>query len=90
MCIDAVESINSDLPIKLRLAAIDNGLADEVISKTLEVCKETTLVFDPEPAPILGGCWVSTDDGRTQVNMDWQNITQELADSLATRLLPLL
>ncbi|MCF0247993.1 MAG: V-type ATP synthase subunit E [Synergistes sp.] len=90
MCIEAVESINSDVPLKLRLAAVDNALADEVISKAADVCKGTTFTFDPEPAPILGGCWISTEDGRTQVNMDWQSITQELADSLATRLLPLL
>ena len=43
-----------------------------------------------DPAPILGGCWVITADGHKQVDMDWQSVTQEHADTLAERLLPLL
>ena len=62
----------------------------KVIAKVREVLPDTELVFDPEPAPILGGCWISTKDDRRQVNSDWQSLTQELADTLAERLLPLL
>ena len=51
---------------------------------------EAGITFDPETAPILGGCWVSTNDNRRQVNSDWQSLTQEMADTLAERLLPLL
>ena len=51
---------------------------------------DAEMIFDPEPAPILGGCWISTNDNRRQVNSDWQSLTQEMADTLAERLLPLL
>lgn len=90
MCSDAVESLGTKVQLKLRLSAVDAGLAQTVIAKALSAGKEVKLIFDPEPAPILGGCWVSTADGHRQVNMDWQNLTQEMADSLAERLLPLL
>ena len=90
MCVDAVESLGVKVPLKLRLSAVDAALAEEIIAKTLASNHELTLTFDPDPAPILGGCWISTADGHRQVNMDWQSITQEMADSLAERLLPLL
>ena len=48
------------------------------------------MTADADPAPILGGCWVITADGHKQVDMDWQSVTQEHADTLAERLLPLL
>ncbi len=90
MCIDAVESLGTKTPLKLRLSAVDLALSVEVITKTLALNHELALTFDPDPAPILGGCWVATADGHRQVNMEWQSITQEMADSLAERLLPLL
>ena len=90
MCVDAVESLGVKVPLKLRLSAVDAALAEEIIAKTLASNHELSLTFDPDPAPILGGCWISTADGHRQVNMDWQSITQEMADSLAERLLPLL
>ena len=90
ICVDAVNSLREKEGLKFRLSAVDLGLADKVISKVSEVLPGTELVFDPEPAPILGGCWVSTKDNRRQVNSDWQSLTQEMADTLAERLLPLL
>ena len=90
MCIDAVDSLGAKVPLKMRLSAVDLGLAVGVIDKVCAVRPALTLTFDPDPAPILGGCWVATADGHRQVNMDWQSLTQEMADSLAERLLPLL
>jgi V/A-type H+-transporting ATPase subunit E len=48
------------------------------------------MVFDHDPAPIIGGCWVTSEDGRRQINADWQSRTQEMADVIADRLLSLL
>ncbi len=48
------------------------------------------MTFDHEPIPILGGCWVESADGKRQINADWQSRTQEVADTLADRLLELL
>ena len=90
MCIDAISSFRENDGLKLRLSAIDHGLANDLISKVREIMPDVDLVFDADPAPILGGCWLSTHDDRRQVNSDWQNLTQEMADTLAERLLPLL
>ncbi|HAJ93997.1 MAG TPA: ATPase [Synergistaceae bacterium] len=90
MCIDAINSLRETNGLKLRLSAVDAGLADSVISKVQEIMPKAGIAFDTETAPILGGCWVSTNDNRRQVNADWQSLTQEMADTLAERLLPLL
>ncbi|MDO5562859.1 MAG: V-type ATP synthase subunit E family protein [Synergistaceae bacterium] len=90
MCIDAIASLGGVKSLKIRLSAVDNGIADIIIKKASAAAPDTKLEFDSEPAPILGGCWVSTPDGSRQVNMDWQSLTQDMADNLAERLLPLL
>lgn len=90
MCIDAINSLRETKGLKLRLSAVDVGLADLVITKVKELMPEAEITFDPETATILGGCWVSTNDDRRQVNSDWQSLTQDMADTLAERLLPLL
>lgn len=90
MCADAAESLGISVPLKMRLSAVDAALAVEVIDKVCSAKPGLHISFDPDPAPILGGCWLITEDGQRQVNMDWQNITQEMADTLAERLLPLL
>lgn len=90
MCVDAIESLGAKEPLKIRFSASDLALAGDVMKKVAETYPDALISFNADPAPILGGCWVTTADGRRQVNMDWQNITQEMADSLAERLLPLL
>lgn len=90
MCADAVFSLKGSSKLKLRLAAVDIPLADAIIQKLKTLDPEIEVDFDPEPAPILGGCWVTTADGHRQINSDWQSMTQEMADTLAERLLPLL
>ena len=90
MCIEAIESLGTKESISIRFSATDLPIIDPVQQKLHEIYPDVSISFSTDPAPILGGCWVSTADGSRQVNMDWQNITQEMADSLAERLLPLL
>lgn len=90
ICFEAVQSLKGSGPLKFRLSAVDLSLADRIKENTLKIAPDVELTFDPEPAPILGGCWVSSTDNRRQVNSDWQSLTQEMADTLAERLLPLL
>lgn len=90
MCVDAASSLKDAPILKIRLSAVDMSLAEDIVSEIQRRNPEIKIVFDPEPAPILGGCWIITEDGRRQVNSDWQSITQEMADTLAERLLPLL
>lgn len=90
MCIEAAEMLGVKTPLKLRLASMDAPLALKVIEKTQAFNGDIVMTADADPAPILGGCWVITADGHKQVDMDWQSVTQEHADTLAERLLPLL
>lgn len=90
MCIDAVTALKGARGLKFRLSAVDSSLADKIADSVRKSFPDIDIAFDPEPAPILGGCWVSTKDNRRQVNSDWQSLTQEMADTLAERLLPLL
>lgn len=90
ICADAAASLKDAQTLKLRLSAVDAHLADEVAERMKSLAPQIEVIFDPEPAPILGGCWISTADGRRQVNSDWQSMAQEMADILAERLLPLL
>lgn len=90
MCIEAAQSLKGADTLKMRLAAVDLNLAKDIIARIKKRDAGIDIVFDPEPAPILGGCWVVTEDGRRQVSSDWQSMTQEMADTLAGRLLPLL
>ena len=90
MTVDAIESLKDVDDLTLRLSAVDANHAKDIIAKIKKLFPEVTLTFDKEPAPILGGCWISTLDNSRQVNLDWQNLTQEMADTLAEQLLPLL
>ena len=87
---NAAKSLQGSAPLRLRLCAIDAALGDEVASRVNKSYPEAGMTFDHEPAPILGGCWVASADGRRQINSDWQSRMQETADLLAERLLPLL
>lgn len=90
MCAEAAASLAGAQKLRLRLAVVDAHLAEDVIGKIKISNPGLEIVFDPEPAPISGGCWIMTEDGKRLINSDWQNITQEMADTLAERLLPLL
>lgn len=88
MCTDAAASMKGAKRLKLRLAAVDAHLADNIID-SIKI-PDIEIVFDPEPAPIQGGCWIAAEDGKRRMDSDWQSIAQEMADILAERLLPLL
>lgn len=86
----AARGLADATPVKLRLAAIDAGLGERVCKAVSAKVPDAGMTFDPDPAPIIGGCWVVSADGRRQVNADWQARTQEVGDLLADRLLSLL
>ena len=86
----AAKNLHGSSPLRLRLAGIDASLGDEVARRVNEREPDAKMAFDRDPAPIMGGCWVISADGRRQINSDWQSRMQETADTLAERLLPLL
>lgn len=90
MCAAAATALKGTQVLRLRLAVVDTHLAESIIGRVKASISDAEIIFDPEPAPILGGCWLSTADGKRQINSDWQNLAQEMLDTLAERLLPLL
>ncbi|MDR3332719.1 MAG: ATPase [Synergistaceae bacterium] len=90
LAIDAARILKGSAPLKLRLAAIDAPMGDRVASAVNAKLPEAAMIFEHDPAQILGGCCVESADGRRQVNSDWQSRTQDAADALADRLLVLL
>ncbi|MDR1580697.1 MAG: ATPase [Synergistaceae bacterium] len=75
---------------KLKLASLDASRGEKVAESVSRKNPRFKIVFDHDPAPIIGGCWVISEDGRRQINADWQSRTQEMADVIADRLLSLL
>jgi V/A-type H+-transporting ATPase subunit E len=89
LAMDAAASLGEG-PMRLRLAAVDAAQGDPVVWLVRTERPELDLSFDPDPAPILGGCVVESADGRRSASADFRTRAQEMADSLADRLLPLL
>ena len=76
--------------LRVRLAAADAAIGETVASVCREFLPGLGVSFDPDPAPIMGGAWISTADGRRFVAADWRNRAHETAAELAERLLPML
>lgn len=90
IALEGARALADSAPVKLRLAAIDAPLGAKIADAVVAKFPDAKMTFDPEPAPIIGGCWVVAADGKRQVNADWQTRTQEAGDLLADRLLSLL
>jgi V/A-type H+-transporting ATPase subunit E len=90
MCIEASETMSDYKKFKVRFASLDSAAAAKAVAKANSLKPDVQFVFDPEPLSILGGCQVVTDDNSKQINLDWQSVTQDSADDLANRLIPLL
>lgn len=90
LALEAASALPEGQPLLLRLAGVDAPYGEEVVKLATAARPGLKLRFDPTPAPILGGCQVLTEDGRRQVDVDWNTKAHELMDTLAKRLLPLL
>ena len=76
--------------LRFRLSGTDTVIGEAVEQACGELIPDVEAAFDPDPAPILGGAWVSTKDGRRFVAGDWRNRAHEASGELAGRLLPML
>ncbi|MDR1509302.1 MAG: ATPase [Synergistaceae bacterium] len=90
LAIESSKNLSGESRLRLKLASLDAPLGERVAEAVNRRCTQCEMAFDHDPAPIIGGCWVSSWDGRRQINADWQSRTQEMADVIADRLLPLL
>ncbi|MDR1650574.1 MAG: ATPase [Synergistaceae bacterium] len=91
LALEAAKALSREPGIlKLKLASLDAALGDTAADLVNAKLGQDRIIFDREPAPIIGGVWVTSEDGKRQINADWQSRTQETADTIADRLLPLL
>jgi V/A-type H+-transporting ATPase subunit E len=90
LALEASKNLPNESLLRLKLASLDAPLGDGVAEAVNRRQPQREMIFDHDPAPIIGGCWVTSEDGRRQINSDWQSRTQEMADIIADRLLPLL
>lgn len=72
--------------VLFRLATLDAPLATDILKRAQAKCPGVKITFDDNPAPILGGCWVFSENRKKQVNLDWQSYTLDASDKLAERL----
>lgn len=87
---ESVASIPPGQEFFFRLAERDSSLSAEMMDMARKIKPDLKITFDEEPAPILGGLWLRSRDGRWQVNADWHVKAREMADELAERLLRVL
>jgi V/A-type H+-transporting ATPase subunit E len=89
--LEAARALSGEAGVfKLRLASLDASRGERVAEAVSKKDPRVKMLFEHDPAPIIGGCWVISEDGRRQINADWQSRAQEMADVIADRLLPLL
>jgi V/A-type H+-transporting ATPase subunit E len=90
LALEAAKNLPGESRLRLKLASLDAAFGDRVAEAVNRKNPRCEMIFDHEPAPIIGGCWVTDEDGRRQINADWQSRTQETGDIIADRLLSLL
>ncbi len=88
--LESAQSVPEGRDLTFRLSERDSSLGDEMVHKLQMKKPDLKISFDKEPAPILGGLWLRSKDGKWQVNADWHVKASEMADEIAERLLKVL
>ena len=86
---ETLEHLGTGGSFRFRLASAD-GAYGRSLERAVSGIKGITVSFDPEPAPISGGISLVSEDGKIHVLADWHVKAQEMIETLAQRLLPLL
>ena len=89
LAIEAVKGVPKEQDILFRLSAADAELGEEVAA-IISKAESVNVIFDPSPGEFNGGVMVSSADGRWSVVSDWRAKTEELADTIAERILAVL
>ena len=87
---ESMEGMAGVEEVRVLLAAQDQNLLPDLVGFAREIYPDVRIDAGKEPAPIAGGLWLISGDGRRQVNADWDTRVQELLPILAERLGPLL
>ena len=86
LAIEAIEGVPAGQDILLKLSAEDEGLGEE-ITAIIRKLMPVNITYDPVPGEFNGGVMISTADGHWSVVSDWRAKTEELADTIASRIL---
>jgi len=84
---EAIEKIPDGQDVSFRLSTADAGLGQDLAAIIKGAMPEVNITFDPAPGEFNGGVMISSADGRWSVVSDWRAKTEELADTIAARIL---
>ena len=87
---EAAEKVAAGTPVRLQLASEDESLGQTIARNLAQKRPDLSVTFVDEPAPILGGVWLSAQDGSWRAPSDWREIILEVKDSLSERILSIL
>jgi vacuolar-type H+-ATPase subunit E/Vma4 len=90
LALEASEKLPSGTAVKIQLAQEDESLGEDLAARLAGMRPELVVSFDHDPAPILGGVWLSAQDGSWRAPADWREIISEVKDPLAERILNIL
>ncbi|MBL3540046.1 V-type ATP synthase subunit E [Aminivibrio sp.] len=90
LALEAAEKLPAGTEVKIQLASEDEALGEPLAARLREKRPDLSFSFDPNPAPILGGVWLSAPDGSWRSPADWREVIAEVKDSLAERILSIL
>lgn len=86
MVLDAAKDLPAGTAALISLAVDDAPLGEALAERAGKKRPDMTFTFDPSPAPISGGVWLSAPDGSWRAAADLREVAAELKDSLAERL----
>lgn len=86
LAIEAVSAI-PHVDLCLALSERDAKFGEKVVEYVKKIMPSVKLKFDVTPANISGGVRISTHDGRWDIVSDWKAKSDELSDTIASRVL---
>lgn len=85
--VEACAGVPAGETVNLRLRAEDAAYGPIVTEAVNALLPNVTVLFDPTPAAILGGVFLSSEEGKWRVAADWKSKVEEMADTVAKAVL---
>ena len=86
LALEAIEEVPKGQGISFRLSAADAGIGEDIAAMISEAAA-VNVTYDPAPGEFNGGVMISSEDGHWSVVSDWSAKADELADTIAARVL---
>jgi V/A-type H+-transporting ATPase subunit E len=84
---EVCERFSKSQKLKMRLRADDASHGETVARALRSRFPELDIAFDAEPAPIIGGVALYSEEEKWQVVADWKSKAEEMADDVAKAVL---